>query len=469
MYKIHNHGWVRHCQTQNPLNDVGRFIHECAEDRATRVMSTTALVLALCQTAGPALIGQPPGFLLVNASGEANDPIDDVMKTLTGMIKPAPRPAEETFERNCRTMEAMLVMIEKEQGKFRPAMQVHGVDPNTSRLNTMEGAYGKALSENFGSGRAGWYADRYDERFGWIADETNHTILRLDREPDLLALRCDVRTRPELFADPKGCGSTMRRERKTLSLAGSLTVSEWDDNLAVCIVENAFPVLFLPHTASMPLVTPGELALDWIGIGLATEACSANTPPVTAWDRLAPLNPKWIGERIDGLRQRLQHFPADYDFFVMRTVRELLNCCQRLVIMMSTGRSSLEEKRALLMDLYTMTLQGISLGVEALGWHGYGFDSSCDRANTLKVLRAIRDRGSISKRDLLRNQQWLTAESRDAILAAFEGEGIIAVTDNQVSALPFTDYWRGVLHRAGRNMPPPLWKTAAGEAATTAN
>ena len=47
MYKIHNHGWVRHCQTQNPLNDVGRFIHECAEDRATRVMSTTALVLAL--------------------------------------------------------------------------------------------------------------------------------------------------------------------------------------------------------------------------------------------------------------------------------------------------------------------------------------------------------------------------------------------------------------------------------------
>lgn len=465
MYKIHNPGWAKHCQMQNPLHDAGHFIHTCAEEPTTRVISATALVLALCQTAGPAMLSQPPGFLLINASGEPCDPIDGVMKNLTGLSRPAARPDAETFERHRKRMELMLLTWEKEQSKFRGTMPERGLDPNTFRHQSLIGNYHHSLKEAFGTGRAGWYADRYDELFGWVADETNHTILRVDREQDRMALRNDMRQRPQLFIEPQGCGSTMCLERKLLSIAGSLPVSEWDASLTVSIIENAIPVLFLPHTASEPLVTSGDLGLEWIGFGLANEAVVSKPLPIEPLHRLALMKQQWIAERIGRLRQRLQHFPPDYEFFILRTVRELLPCCQRLVTIMATDRSSREEQANLAWDLYTMTLQGISLGVEALGWHGYGFDSTCDRGQTLKVLTAIRDRGSISKRELLRNQQWLNAESRDAILTAFEKEGIVSLTDNEVMALPFTDYWRSVRHRAGRNIPAPFWKSAATQPA----
>ena len=165
-----------------------------------------------------------------------------------------------------------------------------------------------------------------------------------------------------------------------------------------------------------------------------------------------------IQSRITRLRKRLVYFPVDYEFFVMNTVRELLNWCSVLVSTMAMHRESVEVQGALLLDLYAMVLQGVCLGVEALGWHGYGFDSTCGRSQTCKVLATIRERGSIGKRDLLRDQQWLKADSRDRILTAFEGEGIVRVTGHEVIATPFTDYWAQVCHRVGTDLPERMWK-----------
>lgn len=469
MYKIHNLGWIKHCEQRNPLQDAGRFIQECAEDPLTRVMSASAMVLALCQTAGPAMLSQPPGFVLIHGGDGTVDPIDEVMKTLTGLHRPKPRPDAETFERNRQTMQAMLLTGQHEPAPVRSADLVHGYDLNPASRFSPAATFSSAMSSNFGGGRAGWYADRYDESFGWITDRTGHTILRLDREEDRLALRNDMRQRRDLLINPMGRDHTMRPELKQLSIAGSLPVSQWDEQIVSGVVERAMPVLFLPHTASEPLVTPGDLALDWIGIGLASEAVEANCQPVEAWPRLGGPKLEWTRGRIARLRERLRHFPADYEFFVMRTLRELLPCCERLVTIMAMNRTSADDQLNLLLDFYTMATQGICLGVEALGWHGYGFDSTCDRGQKLRVLNAIRDRGSITKRDLLRNQQWLTAKTRDAILAAFETEGLIMLTDNEVTALPFTDYWRAVIHRAGGSLPETRWKAATGQAASATN
>ncbi len=466
MFKIHNPGWQRHCEHHDPLEDLGNFIHGCAEDPITRVMSATALVLALGQVAGPTMLRQPPGFLLINASGEATDPIDEVMKTLTGLEKPRPRPGPEVFERNRKTMRVALLTLEKEQANFRPVPPVRGHDPDASRQSILAGPYRKALRENFGFGRAGWYADRHDELFGWLTDETNHTILRLDRDQDRLRLREDMRLRPQCFIEPKGYGTAMCRERKSLSIAGSLPVSQWDQNLVFNSVENAIPLLFLPHTAAPPLVTPAEL--HWLSIGFASIAGTEPLMPVRGRQRLQQFKEEWVNQRIARLRLRLGHFPPDYEYFVTSVVRELLPCCQRLVSLMATQCTPRENQSDLVWDLFTMALQGLCLSVEALGWHGYGFEAHCDRAKTCRVLAAIRDRGSISKRDLLRNQQWLDAENREAILTAFEAEGLIQMTDQEVTALPFTDYWRGVRHRAGRDMPAPFWKATARQAAATA-
>jgi hypothetical protein len=252
----------------------------------------------------------------------------------------------------------------------------------------------------------------------------------------------------------------MLEEAKRLSIAGSLPVADWDTRLADSIVRNAIPVLFLPHTANMPLVTPGHLALEWIGFALAGEAANSRATPVEPYQRLDLIKPQDVRGRIARLRERLYHFPADYEFFVTNTVRELLPCCRRLVGITAPGGTSDAEQLDLTFDLFTTVLQGVCLGVEALGWHGCGFEAPGGPDPVQRVLRAIRERGSISKRDLQRNQQWLTAGGRDAILAVLAAEGLVTINHNEITALPFTDYWQRIIHRSFGEMPEPRWQGA---------
>lgn len=457
MFSVHNHGWEMHRTMRNPMEDVGRFMHECAKDPATRAIATTALVLALCQTAGPAMISQPPGFLLINGGNEPVDPIDAVMKTLIGMTPSQPRPKAEIFERNRQTMKALL--IQKKQQATNPVYDHFGLPQNGEC--PLAAMFSSALADNYGRGRAGWYADRRDTDYGWVTDASGHGILRLDRDEDFRQLRDDVRLHPERLIRPTGYGAEMKEVSKKLSVVGSLPAAEWDNNLADGIIQNAIPVLFLPHTASEPLVTPGDLALEWIGFALAGEAPTSQATPVEAYQRLDPITLPWFKKRITRLRERLRHFPADYEFFVMRTVRELLPSCRRLVAITARRGTPDSEQLNLTFDLFTTTLHGVALGIEALGWHGYGFDSPGGREPILRVLRAVRELGSISKRDLMRNQQWLTAERRDAILDVLAAEGLVMTTNNEITALPFADYWHRITHSSLNEMPEPRWQGAS--------
>jgi hypothetical protein len=179
---------------------------------------------------------------------------------------------------------------------------------------------------------------------------------------------------------------------------------------------------------------------------------------VEIYQRLDPITLPWFKERLTQLRVRLRHFPADYEFFVMRTVRELLPYCRRLVVITASGRTQQEQQLNLTFDLFSTALQGVALGIEALGWHGYGFECPGGQEALRRVLRAVRERGSLSKRDLQRNQQWLTAESRDAIVGALVAEGLVMTTDNEITALPFADYWQRIIHRSFGEMPEPRWQ-----------
>lgn len=456
MHSIDNLGWDMHRRMRDPMADVGCFMTQCAEDPLTRVMSTTALVLALSQTAGPAMIAQPPGFILINAGASPDDPIDAVMKHMIGMSRPEPRPKPDDYERNRRTM----------KGSF--AVKQNETSPHKAMLNFLGFSYAEdcpwvtkfhnAMAENCGRGRAGWYADRRDPDFGWFTDATGHAILRLERDEDRAQLKEDVRLYAERLIHPVGYNAQMREEVKSLSIAGSLHVTDWDDYLARCVVDNCISVLFLPHHASNPLVTPGHLALEWVGIALAAEATDSSEVPVHTAQRLDVCDSPWVRERIIGLRQRLRHMSADYEFFIMRTLRELLPCCQRLTGIIAPTGMRKSEWQNFGFDLFTHVLQGVCLSVEALGWHAYGIASPSGCESTRRVLRAVREHGSMSKRDLQRHQQWLRAESRDAILAALVAEGLVAITDNEITTLPFTDYWRHLLQRSFTGMPEPMWK-----------
>lgn len=445
-----------HCKMRNPMEDVGRFMHECAKDPVTRVMGTTALVLALSQTAGPTMMSQPPGFIMINAGQEPADPIDAVLKTLIGMTRPKSRPKAEDFERNRQTMKVLL--LQKKHACDKPILDFFNLTEQGGCPQAAQ--FLSALANNYGSGRAGWYADRRDVDYGWVTDASGHTILRLDRAEDLRQLCEDARLHPELLSEPTGYGAGLEKESKKLSLAGSLPAADWDDHLADGIIHNALPVLFLPHTASQPLVTPGHLALDWIGFALAGEAVKSQATPVEIYQRLDVITLPWFKERITQLRERLRYFPADYEFFVMRTVRELLPCCRRLVAITANGRTQQAEQLNLTFDLFSTALHGVALGIESLGWHGYGFECPGGQNALRRVLRAVRERSSVSKRDLLRNQQWLTAESRDAIVGALVTEGLVMTTGNEITALPFADYWQRIIHRSFGEMPEARWQGA---------
>lgn len=456
MFSIHNPGWDMHRTQRNPMEDMGRFMNECAKDPVTRVMSTTAMVLALCQAAGPTMMSHPPGFILINAGDDPVDPIDALVKTLIGISRPQPRPKTEDFERNRRTMKVLL--IQKQQQTPNPVDDYFGLTQNGECPLTSQ--FLSLLADNYGRGRAGWYAERREADYGWVTDPSGHSILRLDRAEDVRQLRDDVRLHPERLIHPTGYGPEMKAVSKKLSVAGSISAADWDNHLADGIIHNAIPALFLPHTASEPLSTPGDLALEWIGFALAGEAATSQATPVEAYQRLDPIMLPWFKDRITRLRERLRHFPADYEFFVMRTVRELLPCCRRLVEITARRGTPDSEQLDLTFDLFTTALHGVALGVHALGWRGYGFDSPGGREPILRVLRAVRERGSISKRDLLRNQQWLTAESREAILAVLTREGLVMTTDNEITALPFADYWHSITHRSINKMPEPRWQGA---------
>jgi hypothetical protein len=456
MHEIDNPGWDVHRKMRNPMADLGCFVRECSEDPVTRVMGTTALVLALSQTAGPTMMSQPPGFILIQAGDKPSDPIDAVMQNLTGMARPGPRPEAETFERNRKTIKALL--IQKGQQAPNPVSDFFGL-PDSGE-SPLAANFSSALADNHGRGRAGWYADRRDKDFGWFTDASGHTILRLDRGEDCRQLKEDLRLHPERLIHPTGYGAGMKEEAKLLSIAGSLPVADWDTHLTDSIVRNAIPVLFLPHTAKMPLVPPGHLALEWIGFALAGEAADSRATPVKPYQRLDLIKPQDVRERIARLRERLHHVPADYEFFVTRTVRELLPCCRRLVGIIAPGGTPDAEQLDLTFDLFTTVLQGVCLGVEALGWHGYGFDSPGGHDPVQRVLRAVRERGSLSKRGLQRNQQWLTAEGRDAILAVLAAEGLVTINHNEITAAPFANYWQRILHRSFGDTPEPRWQGA---------
>ena len=220
MYKIQNLGWRMHCKHHDPFSDLGNFIHGSAEDPVTRVMSSTALVLALAQAAGPAMLRQPPGFLLINSSGEPIDPIDAVIKNLTGMESPRQRPEAEAFERSLRTMEVALKIHATSPRPLQiPSLPHHGMGGYAPR--PLPDPYQDALFQAFGDGRVRLYADAHNERFGWAScDSSKHLILRLDRDEDRLRLRHDLRQRPEILIHPQGFGTSMRSETKALSFAG---------------------------------------------------------------------------------------------------------------------------------------------------------------------------------------------------------------------------------------------------------
>jgi hypothetical protein len=63
----------------NQIDSLNALMHTSAPDAATRSVATAAVILTMGQAAGPHTVIEPPGFLLINATGASGDPIDSQM------------------------------------------------------------------------------------------------------------------------------------------------------------------------------------------------------------------------------------------------------------------------------------------------------------------------------------------------------------------------------------------------------
>ena len=443
MFKIHNPAWKMHCQHSNPSAELTRFIHGCSKDDMTRSMAVAAAVLALGQLGGPRMIQRPPGYLLVNAGGLAADPIDQVVKKLTGISGPKPTGDPESFKRNRAMMESRVNEVIQAENKGRNLTSEFMIP------RCMDFGENRRLA--FGGDRVGYYAARHDEAFGWIADQTNHVILRLDRAEDHARFREDLRHGLEKLIEPAGYGDTLLHQPKSLSIAGAVSAEQWDASLVSVIVGWGLPVLFLPHAAGKPLESTDAQCLNMIAMGLEAEIATHRHEPVIAADSV--FDDDWLNCRLGRLRHRLLHFPAGYDFFVQRTIRELDEWCKRLATIVAMDGTDETLAIALWRDLYAIAFHGICLGIESLGWHAYGFHPGCARKEARNLLATLRKNGTIERRELLRKLPWLNAESRDAILGRLEAEGLVTLKGKDVTAVSFADFLRGIPARTGISAP----------------
>jgi hypothetical protein len=437
-----------------PHQVVNKFVRENSQDAATRNLATAALVITLAQVAGPAAIRRPPGCLLVNAGGLGSDPLDSVMGKLTGISNAAPTvPPDEQVR-----LKGWMLKLAKEVITMRKTGRL-----TTEYLYPRAAEFKQARCEAFGGDRAGLYASRRDEQFGWVADGSNHVILRLESDEDRSKFREDVMKGDPPLLNPYGLGDSMIMAPKVLSVAGSVTADLWDAPLVEGIVERALPILFVPHCAKGFPKTAGELAMQKAAIDLesAMHRGLIHAPPVTP-GRLPSL--PWFTACHARLRQRLLHFPERYDFYIQGTLRDLMDWCRRLSHWLLKPDSAANERNVLYSNLARATFYAVFHGVEGLGWHGYGFATApgCSRREFIKLLEAVRKAGTLTRRDVLLKLQWLRAEKRDRMLEHLAAEGLVALNDSQVAAVPLAEYLRTLPVRSGIQ-PPTLAATTTVE------
>ena len=440
-----------------PLRSLTAFIHGSAGDEATRCMVAATLVTTLWQVVGRAMPFRPPSFLLVNAGCLDEDALDKLASVHTGPGPITSGKSEEHTMRNRRVLFGLINDRNKTQRDNPSALERY--------LRQCQPIFGRARNQAFGHGRAGYYAERMDDQLGLVTDQNNDIILRLDRPADHERFRSDVHDHQERLRQPTGYNDAMMQVSKRAYVAGSLDPAQWDETLVTDIVSKGMPLLFLPHTACQPLNIIGKDDLNIIAWTLA----SGDMTPANAFVPDLPASP-CLAACEARLRSRLRHFPAAYEFFILRTIRELGVVCASLVAYVGQyGSSKPNERDSLYSDLHIMCVRAITLGVESLAYHGHGFDTGCTRGESVKVLGYIREKGAVNRRDLQRRFELFTAEERDEMLERLAAEGLLELNGRQVAAVPLAEFIRSVPSRAGLTEPALLcpellekWGTGAG-------
>lgn len=448
-------------QMAEPLHRVlAKFIHDRKENPTAQTAAVSTLVFSLWQAAGTGMTHRQPSLLLVGDSGQkAPTPLDEFAASLVnaqGYTKPeVPKDGPHMFG----TIEGAPTAMEAALRQYRKRRTHASMKWVLEELQMLENHFFAAQKTGFGSGPTRPYAAAWHEIFGLMTERDCQAILRLESDEDRSAFRRHVVEEPEKLQAALGYGPELELVSKRLSISGTLSPTEWDQELADAAVDLGMPMIFLPVPAGFT---------DPIEVHPALEFASVAIPKAFGSPLEEPVNfaaGEWFSRYADALRIRLRALPPEYEFATQRMARQILPVCLRLAGWMGRfSGASAEECDALALDLCTHALRGLVISIAGLVWHGYGLDVDVPREQAMKVLDSIRNKGPMSRSDVARRNR-LSKETRDALLKSFEAEDLVRVEGKVVTATTYPEFVEALYARAEFPEPPCHWDAVGGEAA----
>jgi hypothetical protein len=270
---------------------LSKLIQNCSPDPAIRTATASALVLTLWQQRADVLTQHVPSLILLNAGEAVPDPIDDFIATFTrGGINPEPLSSKDRFGILIDPEKAPNIMAYAaiERRRLGPASKHDSSDAKCAVA--LEGRYHDAKRVAYGTGTTRPYSIAWSDDLGFVTDENDVLIARLNEASDRAAFLNDVASKPDRLHNPIGIGRGLLTVDKKVSVSGSLTADLWDEELVLGIIKLGLPTLFIPHTAREPIAVSNPRALNvFPPSGTAPQSPAQSRP----WNCQ-----RWIGSRL---------------------------------------------------------------------------------------------------------------------------------------------------------------------------
>lgn len=426
-----------------------------AEAETTRCQIITSMLLAEWQAKGTWAPGCPPSFLLVNAGADP-DPCLRLPRASFGSDLPVRNFKPPSDDPLSLSPEQAMVHMNRIIAEAATAAK-SPIPPNcysTDQTAANRRWWNLSQKALYGSTTTAFYGCQHPD-YGLASTPRGHTSLWVESRADLSRLQADLRDDTSSYWQPWGYNTQYRRVPMITSVMGSISAVQWTAKLVEDVVVNCAPLVFLPHVAPATTLLLSETDCSiMLGMSGNEYACPSKGMVVPAPQNLPNFYRPY--ERL--LRCRLQNLPTDYEFYIMSLIRQLHSMTVALVSKLTVAlpdQEKLEWALKLTALTYDAVLRGITFGIEALVFHGWGLPIAGDaRVTTTKFLGLIREQGSCSRRDLLRRFQTVDADQRDEILTQIEQEGLINSTGTQVEAVSCRQFFNSLPNRPF--MPRPL-------------
>lgn len=301
----------------------------------------------------------------------------------------------------------------------------------------MEKRFHDAQATGVGIDDSGPYTRMWNDGMAWMTNTSGQILLRFDQPADREAFRNDLLNHPERLLHPQGVNPSMGLSKKHIAVSGSMPSDDWDDNLVNGVMKLGLPIFFLPHVVKEPLMVSEPLKLALLTVGFRNSAVHAGGQIIAPIQ--LPNNERC--QRYEKLlRQRLHLLPGGYELSVLRIIHELEDVCYRIAQHSAAPASSGDEIITIFTTLHALTFRGIVLSIASLAYHCLGFDPGCPRHKALALMRLLRDKGPLDRRDLQRGVQSFTAAGLDKVLARLAAEGLVELHGKKVSAVPVAEF-----------------------------